>query len=49
MITMMINPITTRLRMPIATMKYVELMCDYPFVNFVIPLGFNMVLILLCR
>ena len=49
MITMLINPITTRLRMPIATEKYVELMCYYPFVNFIVPLAFNMILILLCR
>ena len=35
-------------QMPVPTARYVELLCDLPLYNLVIPLSYNLLLLLLC-
>ena len=46
--TLLLQPSVPRMRMPMMTEKYVELYCDTPLLGFLIPLSYNLVLILSC-
>ena len=41
-------PAGAALHMPVPTEEYVELMCSLPLQNLVVPLGYNILLLLLC-
>ena len=36
------------IQMPVPTERYVELLCDLPLYNLVVPLSYNLLLLLLC-
>ena len=44
----MLVPPVARLRMQVPTEKHVELFCDLPLEGLLIPLGYNLALIILC-
>ena len=46
--TMIIAPAEAKLRMQVPTEKHVELFCDLPLEGLLIPLSYNLLLILLC-
>ncbi len=46
--SMMIWPPTVKLRQQVATEKHVELFCSLPLEGFLIPLSYNLILIVLC-
>ncbi len=43
-----IAPLVARLRQQVATTKHVELFCDLPLEEFLVPLTYNLALIVLC-
>ena len=49
LITSFVQPVTVKLRMPVPTEYFVELVCDLPLKTFMPPIGFNITLIVFCR
>ena len=47
--TMIIAPPQIKLRMPMRTEQFVELLCEVPLGSFLTPLLYNLLLIALCR
>ena len=46
-LTAVLSPPEARLRMPVPTLRYVELLCELPMEGFLAPLAYNLVLILI--
>ena len=47
-ITIILSPPDVDLRMPVTTEKYVEMMCYLPISSLIVPLAYNLALILCC-